>query len=541
MTISREMRSHVSSHFERMPARPILNFLVQFFLEEVNWISQLIHPPSFMTRYESWWANQQHASVSSLSVADIDFAVLILRICAFATQFLPSASYMVDSVRGVPLAAIRETSTQAGDNLEKGATGINPRGSLFRVQHMCFYALNAACESHMKESWSTLCSAIRVAQGPGYHQEAKGADAMLVDEVEGEMRRRVFCNLYIVDGHLARQLDWVPFLTGELDVDCLPRMHLTPGVDPDSGAPDSFTERLLEARLVTFWRVMKPGHWANSEYDPNLAQQRHEKFHEDFINTLPPSFALEPSREWDNRLPHLPLQRQLLHVAIFESVCHNFRPLLLFERARLHSLPAYKQVLILSQARGLALAALKVLDAVSTLHDMIGATHTRFATIIFHTFEASVLLLCLCIKGFLSESAAQDIAGLQTFPPDSSGGSHFGMGSLGQASSVDKEAHINRDRCIREAQSALARLQVLANVSVMAEVSAQSLSQLLQRATAAPGPVRTTTPTPTSVGDQDNQLSIPGISWQEDVSDTPDTREESFTIRYARNFSADDQ
>lgn len=36
-------------------------------------------------------------------VADIEFTVLLLRICCFASQSLLSPSYMVDSVRGVPL------------------------------------------------------------------------------------------------------------------------------------------------------------------------------------------------------------------------------------------------------------------------------------------------------------------------------------------------------------------------------------------------------------------------------------------------------
>ncbi|KAK8045628.1 hypothetical protein PG993_005652 [Apiospora rasikravindrae] len=518
--VPRDISDQVSGHLARMPPRPVLNFLIQFFLAEVNWIFHLIHPPSFMTRYESWWASQQEPVASSpRSVADIDFAILILRICAYATQFLPSASYTLDAVRGMPLTTIRETTTDVANSLEKIATRRNPRGSLVRVQHMCYNALGATCESRMGEAWATLCSTIRIAQGLGYHQETEASKSILAgDEVQREMQRRVFCNLYIVDGHLARQYDRIPILAEPLDVDRLPRMHLTPEVDPASGAPDNFTERLLQARMVTFWRgvVKRPGQGgAKAEYDPTLAQERHEKFHEEFVSKLPPAFALEPDREWDKLLPQLPLQRQLLHAAIFESVCHNFRPLLLLERDRFLGFPEYRKVLLLSQAQGLASAALKVLDAVSTLHTMIGTTYTRFATIIFHTFEASVLLACLHIKGFLLESSVKDSTAPQEFPQNAQGGS------------IDPVEHVTRNRCLCKAQAALALLQQLANVSVMAEVSARSLYQLLLRAAAtadaAPGTaINTVTPLPTPAGEHSEQVCMPAIMWTEHMALSPD-------------------
>ncbi|KAK8084224.1 hypothetical protein PG997_005495 [Apiospora hydei] len=449
--VPRDISDQVSGHLARMPPRPVLNFLVQFFLAEVNWITHLIHPPSFMTRYDSWWTNQQEPATtasSPLSVADVDFAVLILRICAYATQFLPSASYALDAVRGMPLATIREIAAEVGNSLERIATSRNPRGSLVRVQHMCYNALGATCESRMG----------RQAGG------AASKSILAGDEVEREMQRRVFCNLYIVDGAgtFARQYDRMPILVDPLHVDHLPRMHLTPEVDPASGAPDNFTERLLQARMVTFWRAIvakKPGGQGQggggankAEYDPTLAQERHQKFHDEFISKLPPAFALlEPNREWDELLPSCPCS----------SVCHNFRPLLLLERDRFLALPGYKKVLLLSQAQALAAAAIKVLDAVSTLHTMIGTTYTRFPTIIFHTFEAPV---------------QDSTAPLQEFPRNSKSG---GL--------MDQDEHIiTRDRCLSKAQAALALLQQLANVSFMAE--------------------------------QDEQLCMSGIMWTEQMA-----------------------
>lgn len=200
--ISRELGARVRAELERMPPRAVTDFLLQFFLAEVNWMFQTVHPASLMASYEAWWNKRQQPDSEALfSAADIDFAALMLRICVFASQFLPSASYTIDSVRGMPLTRIRETSAKVAAALGSIAADIDSRGSLFRVQHMCFLGLTAGCEGHIRKAWATLCSAICLAQGLGFHQDARGdPQSMLLDELEHEMRRRVFCNLYVWDG-----------------------------------------------------------------------------------------------------------------------------------------------------------------------------------------------------------------------------------------------------------------------------------------------------------------------------------------------------
>ncbi|RYP70878.1 hypothetical protein DL770_008191 [Monosporascus sp. CRB-9-2] len=483
VAIPHELNSLVQIELDRMPGRPTINFLMQFFVTELNWMSLLVHPPSLMAQYESWWARRPSLAADTLlTVADIDFAVLVLRICSFASQFLPSASYTIDSVRGVPLAAIRDTCSNVAANLERVAAGIDPRGSLVRVQHMCFAGLNSACEGRMTQSCTTLCATIRVAQRLGFHREGQGIDSVPADELEREMRRRVFCNLCIWDGLLSRQLDYVPFLNDGFNLESLPRMHLTPGIDRDSGAPEGFTERLLQARLAAFWNDTKVEQSAGIDFHPTIAQERYERFQTEFLATLPPAFSLQPNLEWDEQLPKLPMQRQLLYITIFESICQNFRPLLLLEPAHLRALPAYKQVLLSSQSRVLAIAALKVLDAVSALYAMLESTYTRFPAVLFHTFEAAVLLLCLCIKHLLPGDHVEESAQLQTVDTAhvSAGGAVVENPVLDSGRIPDID--VSREQCILAAEAALRRLQMLAEVSAMAEAGSRSLSQLLQKA-----------------------------------------------------------
>lgn len=240
-------------------------------------------------------------------------------------------------------------------------------------------------------------------------------------------------------------------------------MHLGPHVD-DADAPESYSERLMQARLANFWRSFPPRQGA--EYEATVAEEWYEKFCSEFLAHLPPVFALESSKEWDERLERLPLQRQILHVAIFDSLCHNFRPVLLREPSQVQSLPAYKQVLVASQKRALAAATLKTLDGVSKLHAMLGGSHTRFTAIILPSFEAAVVLVSLIM----------DVH----FP-----GTNLGEDGLPRALDVDplgwEKAQLTRDRCHRAVQEALARLQMLAEVSDMAKAGANTLARLMAK------------------------------------------------------------
>lgn len=190
-----------------MPPRPVIDFLMQCFLAEVNWMFQLVHPASLMATYNTWWSKAQLPEAEALfNATDIDFAALMMRICGFVSQFLPSASHTIDSVRGMSLAEIRETSTTVGAKLASIAMDVDSRGSLLRVQHLCFCGLTAGCEGYIRIARTKLCYAICLAQDLGFHKDSPGYQSVPLDEVELEMRRRVFCNLYVWDGwvHVAR-------------------------------------------------------------------------------------------------------------------------------------------------------------------------------------------------------------------------------------------------------------------------------------------------------------------------------------------------
>lgn len=173
---------------------------------------------------------------------------------------------------------------------------------------------------------------------------------------------------------------------------------------------------------------------------------------------LPRPFGLESDTSWDRHFPKLAMQRELLHIAVFDSVCWNFRPLLLLTAAEIPGFPAYKRVLIQSQRERLATPALRDLEVVSALHSLFGGSQIRFSAIIFNTFEAAVLFLGLSLRTenshFCQEEDDIEILGMRT-------------------------TRRNRAQTMQAVETALNRLRMLSEVSEMAASGTEVMGELL--------------------------------------------------------------
>jgi len=282
------------------------------------------------------------------------------------------------------------------------------------------------------------------------------------------------------------QLDRISFMNESFCTQVLPNAQADAGHDD---APDGFTERLLQVRLATFWKDVcsqDQKSRASTVYNPAMAEEKYEKLCTQFLADLPAPFALYPAtnKEWDKKYPMLPLQRQMLHITIFESICHNFKSLLLLDPGQVRCLPAYKQSLISSQTQALALAAVNVLEAVSTLQAMLGTAYTRYANIAFYTFEAAVLLMCLYIsrpEGLSNSTVAEpnnESIQISHNPEENIQGGVSRFDPIGWAAG----ARVGLERCMQAAEDGLARLEMLAEISITAETGASHLSKLIERA-----------------------------------------------------------
>lgn len=118
--------------------------------------------------------------------------------CCYASLFLPSPSHTIDSVKGVSLVNIRRSCEEVIKALLPISRQLDPRGSLVRVQYIAFAGLASISVGPMDAFWEHVSCASRVAQQIGLH-----LDSVLwpesMDGIEKEMRRRMFCNLYVWD------------------------------------------------------------------------------------------------------------------------------------------------------------------------------------------------------------------------------------------------------------------------------------------------------------------------------------------------------
>lgn len=250
--------------------------------------------------------------------------------------------------------------------------------------------------------------------------------------------------------------------------------------EPDMGTevPDVFTERLLRAQLARFLRNHTPKRAAvpeTNKYDAVTAEERYEAFCSVFLPTIPPAFALaQPERRWDTRLETLPKQRQLLHMAVFEWLCWNYRPTLL--QPADGSGPGYKRVLVSHGKRALAAAALGLVESVSALHGLMGGSHMRYPGIISPLFEGAVPLVCLCADPGFPGTREED---REPRPGPQSQSLEAVMKRMRSDPLGARVNSVTRAECMQAARGALATLQTLAEVSEMAQVGAQTLARLI--------------------------------------------------------------
>ncbi|KHE85199.1 hypothetical protein GE21DRAFT_5180 [Neurospora crassa] len=481
-----------------IPDRQIIDFLVQFFVREISWMDQVVHVPWLMSKYQDWCntlsAEECRAADANdvprqIRVMDVDFVVLLLRIVSYALQFLPSPIYPLDRIRGVLLADVRNECDDIANTLEAMSWALDGRGSLIRVHQVAFAALKSQTEGNIKACWETVSRAIRIAQSIGIHSDS--VTAIGANETEKEMARRIFCNLYAWDSLLSRQLDRMHALPGRLHPRNWPQLHALPeyrdrgeqtpptmSLNRGLEAPDPFTERLLQARLADFWRSVSP--LQGNEDDIMAAEERYDKFSREFLSQLPPAFALADADEsWDRLLPKLPLQRQMLHMAIYDSLCWNFRPLLFWHPSSSLSLPPYKVLLLRYQKRGVAGAALRSLEAVTRLHALLGGCHTRLPGIVMSRFEAAVLLLQL----WADPSFPEDDSCLNMHPQQQQQQQQQ-QHITPRLDPMRANAHmVNRAACMEAVKGAVKRLKMLAEVSSLADIGANTLVELLRRTT----------------------------------------------------------
>ncbi|KAG6991368.1 hypothetical protein G7Y79_00053g088510 [Physcia stellaris] len=245
----------------------------------------------------------------------------------------------------------------------------------------------------------------------------------------------------------------------------------------DLNAPDTFLERNLQAKLAKLWyttvRQMKG--W-QVVYDVVAVEEHYEGLRRNFISELPAVFDIDsPDEQWDAGRPEIPKQRQLLRVSIFSYLCRIYSRLLKLEPSYLQSMSRYNCNLISQHRIRLVNAAVSLLDSVAQLHNDMGRKHTKYFLISFYTFEPAMVLTIHLLNATANSSGnTQDCK---------EGQCHQGHGrddGLGETSVLPNKIP-NAAQCRLEIDKALERLDMLREVSSIAELASRKIHQLVQR------------------------------------------------------------
>jgi hypothetical protein len=157
-------------------------------------VEEMLHPSGFQAMYEAWFNKLPVKSVRS-----VELAVLILRSCAYTSYFLPSRSHNIDNIHGLALQEIRTVCNRIADRIAPVCAVLDPKGSLIRVQHLLYAGLGDRFEGRACAFWEALSNAIRASQVIGLHTNGENSHESGINELEKEMRRRTYCNLYVWD------------------------------------------------------------------------------------------------------------------------------------------------------------------------------------------------------------------------------------------------------------------------------------------------------------------------------------------------------
>ena len=471
--IPARLRPEMNDCFRLFPKRPILNPLVQLFFQDVNWIYEMMHPTLFLGQYEKWWRTVPGSTGESLHIS-----ILILRICAYSAQFFPTSMAEAgkaggEKLLGVPTDKIRRHCHELASRLQRLCEQLSGPKSLIWVQQRFYAACYEKNEGNIKDAWYTLGSAVHVAQDMGLHVEDASLGKKDMNDLEYDMGRRAFWNLYIWDKFFSLVFDRAPYIVDSYCSTDLPKMRL---LNPflDASAPDVFTERTLQAKLSKLWSSLHLG----SYYNPVTAEQNYEKLCGSFISQLPRAFDVHaPDTQWDTKLPNLSRQRQSLRIAIFVTVCRIFQPLLRLKTDQVEALLQFERDLIVQHRDQLVHSAIRVLSSVTELHQLMGSRPQRFFMLSFCTFEPAMLL---GLHLLTLDSSQQGIA---------RGGAQSEQQLLfRRPSTVSMSADMDGaspPTCWRYMEQALRMLVSLQDVNTIARVGARKLEQVLAKLDAA--------------------------------------------------------
>ncbi|KAL9001252.1 MAG: hypothetical protein Q9188_005505 [Gyalolechia gomerana] len=438
----------------KMPHRTVIDTLIQHFFTEANWIYEMVDAVTFLERYNDWWSHPCR------SVDDVEFAALLLRLCSYTAQFLPSANYTADTIFGNSLCTIRKECDATANALSSTSLVRATSTSIVRIHQLFFRACYLKNEGDMRGSWDILSEAIREAQELGLHLDLRKGQGQFTSEYNVELGKRTYWNLWLWDKFMCIILGRWPLIPDDRCTVSLPNQTVGTSAS-DINAPDTFCERRLQIRLTRLASELLSSTNGKQSRDPTVIDKHIRRLKSELIDNLPPAFRInDPEYRWDEKLPNLRRQREMFKISIFATLSSLLKPVITAPANRTQTQSASEKKLVAKLKLSLIEAVVSMLDSVKRLHKLMGGKQNRFFLLSFFTLEPAALLgMCL-----LSVDAKEGKHGTSTK-------------SKGNVAEVAQFYLEGRKRL----EESFARLRMLSEVSSIARIGVKILEKILAR------------------------------------------------------------
>ncbi|KAL8729313.1 MAG: hypothetical protein Q9166_004810 [cf. Caloplaca sp. 2 TL-2023] len=454
---SSKITSEVTELLQKVPHRTVTDILIQHFFTEANWIYEMVDPTTFLERYDDWWSHPCR------NAEDVEFAALLLRLCSYTAQFLPSQNYTADTVLGASLSAIRQDCDATANALASSQFVKASSRSIVRIHQLFFRACYLKNEGDMKGSWDVLSEAIREAQELGLHLDLRKGQGKFTSEYDVEMGKRTYWNLWLWDKFMSIILGRWPLIPDHRCTVSLP--HAAVGTSaPDINAPDTFCERRLQIQLAKLAAELLSSTDGKQSTDPAVIDKHVKRFYAEMIDKLPAAFRIhDPELKWDDDLPNLKRQREMFRISIFATLCSLLKPLILAPTNKAQAVSASDKKLVARLKITLIEAIMELLDSVGRLHTLMGGKQNRFFLLSFFTFHTAALLgMCLLSLESNLKAAKQGANSKST---------------KGQPSDLQLYSEQGRNRM----EESLTRLRMLSEVSPIARIGVMLLEKIMAK------------------------------------------------------------
>ncbi|KAF5686889.1 hypothetical protein FDENT_5616 [Fusarium denticulatum] len=170
-----------------MPAKPIMDVLVQTYIDRYELTHRILHIPTFITKYNSYWTDILNTPVS--------FAVQMLLVAATAASCHPEVCIDVFSHNTTRDHVIKWV--EAAEAWASSHSNQPPRSWDILVTHCLLLIAKRA--NFIKEGsfWTSTGTLVRWAMAAGYHREV--IPAAKISPFSREMRRRLWVMVIELD------------------------------------------------------------------------------------------------------------------------------------------------------------------------------------------------------------------------------------------------------------------------------------------------------------------------------------------------------